>query len=401
MQRPPAPIPQIAPGAPEKLAIIDLQAIRSNVRRIRQLIGQRTLIAVVKANAYGHGAVQVSRAALEAGADMLGLAHVSEALELRQAGITASMLAWAHTINTDFEAALVQDIQLGCSGWDLEAIAGAAQASGRTAAIHLKIDTGLGRNGSTAQEWPALVQRAANYQEQGLVKVVGIFSHLAVADQPERQETDQQLDQFAKAVGMARELGLNPQHIHIANTPATLTAAAKKDPAALLGNGVRVGLGLYGLSPLADVTPQELGLKPAMTLQTFVNHVKEVPAGQGVSYGLNYKTDRPTTLALIPVGYADGIPRLAGGGPVRIYPRADQARTYQEVGRIAMDQMVVDLGAPGLADPALGYLGAPAVLFGRDENPPVQAWAQACGTINYEIVTGISNRVQRVYTNHS
>ncbi len=255
MQRPPAPIPQIAPGAPEKLAIIDLQAIRSNVRRIRQLIGQRTLIAVVKANAYGHGALQVSRAAVEAGADMLGLAHVCEALELRQAGITASMLAWAHTINTDFEAALAQDIQLGCSGWDLEAIAGAAQASGRTAAIHLKIDTGLGRNGSTAQEWPALVQRAANYQEQGLVKVVGIFSHLAVADQPERQETDQQLDQFAKAVGMARELGLNPQHIHIANTPAALTAAAKKDPAALLGNGVRVGLRLYGLSPLADVTP--------------------------------------------------------------------------------------------------------------------------------------------------
>ena len=159
-----------------------------------------------------------------------------------------------------------------------------------------------------------------------------------------------------------------------------------------------MGLALYGLSPLNGVSAEQLGLEPVMTFQTFVNAVKEVPAGQGVSYGLNYTTERPTTLALIPVGYADGVPRVATGGPVRIHPRGSaEARTYPVVGRIAMDQVVVDLGEPGLTDPELGYLHAPAVLFGAGENPRVEEWAEAAGTINYEIVTRISSRPDRIF----
>ncbi len=391
--------PQVFPGAPERMAVIDCAAVRSNVRQLKKLIGERSLIAVVKADAYGHGDVQVARAALEAGADMLGVAHVREALQLREAGITAPILAWMHTITTDFAAALENSIELGVSGWELEQIAQIAQKRGSTATIHLKIDTGLGRNGSTAEQWETLVQRSAELEAEGSVKVRGIFSHLAVADEPERPETAEQVRVFEDAVTQAHAAGLNPELIHLANTPATLTAHRPTAPEHLLGNASRVGLGLYGLSPLPGTTAKELGLTPVMTVQTFINSVKEVPAGQGVSYGLNYRTDRPTTLALVPVGYADGVPRTASGGPVRVYPAGAPAKTYRVVGRIAMDQMVIDLGEPGLTDPDLGYLGAPVVLFGSGENPPVEEWAEAAGTINYEIVTRISPRVDRVYLN--
>lgn len=390
--------PQIAPGAPERMAVIDLAAVRANVACIRQLVGERTLIAVVKADAYGHGAVEVSRAALAAGADMLGVVHVREALALRRAGIDAPLLAWLHTLNTDFSAALAADVELGASGrWDLEAIADAAASAGVTARVHLKVDTGLGRNGSTEEDWPALLTRARTLEEAGAIKVVGIFSHLAVADEPERAENREQMKRFAADVAAARQAGLTPSLIHLANTPATLTAADAASPEDLLCSGVRVGLGLYGLSPLADETSADLGLEPVMTVQTFIANVKEVRAGQGVSYGLNYVCDRPTTLALVPMGYADGVPRVATGGPVRVYPAGGEPVTARVVGRIAMDQMVLDLGEPGLSDPDRGFLGARAVLFGNGENPPVEDWAEAAGTINYEIVTRISQRVERVY----
>ncbi|MEX3609423.1 alanine racemase [Rothia sp. LK2588] len=391
--------PVRAPGAPERMAVIDLDAVAHNVRHIRTLIGDRTFIAVVKADAYGHGMEEVARTVLGSGADMLGVVHVSEALRLRRAGIDAPILAWLHTPNTDFEAALNKSIQLGVSGWDLEAVAEAARATGWQARVHLKIDTGLGRNGSTLEKWPELVQRAAEYEEEGVLHVEGIFSHLAVADEPERAENAEQSDAFARAVGTARAAGLAPKLVHIANTPGTLVAVDNDDPRSVVGNGVRVGLGIYGLSPFEGKTSEDLGLIPAMTVQTFISAVKEVPAGQGVSYGLHYVTEKPTTLAVVPVGYADGVPRVATGGPVRVYPTGSaEPKTYWAVGRIAMDQLVIDLGEPGLADPALGYLGASAVLFGAGEDPRVEEWAEKAGTINYEVVTRISDRIERVYT---
>ncbi|MFW0181099.1 alanine racemase [Rothia sp. CCM 9417] len=392
-------VPTDAPGDAERLAIIDLDAVEHNVRRIKEIIGDRDLIAVIKADAYGHGAVDVSRSALAAGADYLGVVHLKEAHALRQAGIDAPLIAWLHTPRTNFEQALADGIQLGVSSrWELEKIALAHRARGQEqpVPVHLKVDTGLGRNGVTLQELPALAGYARELEKAGLISVYGLFSHLAVADEPQRPETADQSEAFDRALAIVQAAGLEPRLRHLANTPATLTAPEKENPGSLLRDAVRVGLGLYGLSPLDGHSPEDLGLKPVMHLQTFINVVKEVPAGQGVSYGLNYITDQPTTLALIPVGYADGVPRVATGGPVRIYPAGQAARTYREVGRIAMDQMVVDLGAPGLADPAAGYLGAPAVLFGTGQNPAVTEWAQAAGTINYEIVTRISPRIQRV-----
>ncbi|MDY3049475.1 MAG: alanine racemase [Rothia sp. (in: high G+C Gram-positive bacteria)] len=392
-------LPLDAPGQAERIALIDLDAIEANVRQIKKLIGPRELIAVIKADAYGHGSLDVARSALAAGANYLGVVHVSEAHQLRQGGIQAPIIAWIHTPRTDFQQALEDRLELGFSSqWELKKIAQAHQALKRQDAVrlHLKVDTGLGRNGSTLEDLPALAAAARHLEEAGIIKVVGLFSHLAVADEPDRPETDQQAQAFNQALACIQEAGLNPSLRHLANTPATLTAARQQKPEKLLRDAVRLGLGLYGLSPLAKASPADLGLTPAMHLQTFVSSVKEVPAGQGVSYGLNYSTQKPTTLALIPMGYADGVPRLATGGPVRLYPAGRPAQTYPVVGRIAMDQMVIDLGEPGLADPSAGYLGAPAVLFGAGQNPPVTDWAEAAGTINYEVVTRISPRVSRI-----
>ena len=382
-----------APGADplyERSAVIDLDAIRHNVRRLAAAASPAKVMAVVKADAYGHGAVPVARAALEAGASWLGVAHISEALALRTAGIDAPMLAWLHTTESNFGAAVAAGVDIGCSGWELDRIVAAAREQERPARIHLKVDTGLGRNGVTLEGWDHLVGEALEYQDQGLLRVVGIFSHLSVADEPERPETDDQLAAFREVLAVAEDVGVDPEVRHLANTPATLS---RPDTHFDL---VRVGLGIYGLSPFEGQSSGELGLRPAMTLRTLVSQSKHVPEGQGVSYGLRYHTTGPSTLALIPVGYADGIPRVATGGPVRV-----AGHTYPVVGRIAMDQMVIDLGD---AVPAgAGLLGAEAEIFGNgdDGGPTADDWALAAGTNNYEIVTRISPRVPRRFINEA
>ena len=369
--------------------MIDLDAIRHNVRRLAAAASPAKVMAVVKADAYGHGAVPVARAALQAGASWLGVAHISEALGLRAAGIDAPLLAWLHTTDSNFGAAVAAGVDIGCSGWELERIVAAAREQERPARIHLKVDTGLGRNGATPETWDRLVGEAVEYQDQGLLRVVGIFSHLAVADEPERPETDQQVAAFREALAIAEDAGVDLEVRHLANTPATLS---RPDTHFDL---VRVGLGIYGLSPFEGQTSAELGLRPAMTLRTLVSQCKEVPAGQGVSYGLNYRTREASTLALIPMGYADGVPRVATGGPVRV-----AGKTYPVVGRIAMDQMVIDLG-PEASGSVLH--GAEAELFGdgSDGGPTADDWARAAGTINYEIVTRISPRVPRRFINEN
>lgn len=394
----------------ERSAIIDLAAVRHNVGRLLRCARGRELIAVVKADGYGHGAEEVARAALAAGAGMLGTAHVTEALALRRCGITAPVLAWLHTPSTDFRAAVRYGICLGISGWELDAVLDAARAHGAPATLHLKIDTGLGRNGATVTQWPALVERVAAAQREGLVDVTGIFTHLAVADEPDRAgDTVAQLGALTRAVDTARGAGLRPRTIHAANTPALLAAEQYGDPDDVLRDAVRVGLGLYGLSPFPAGGPEDPGLIPAMTLRARVANVKSVPSGQGVSYGLTYHTDRPTRLALIPLGYGDGVPRAATGAPVFI-----GGRVYPVVGRIAMDQCVVDLslgrpaghdaagpaegaGVPDATAQPLVRIGDEAVLFGAGRYPSATAWAEASGSINYEVVTRISPRVPREY----
>lgn len=369
--------------------MIDLAAIRHNVRHLAEAAHPARLMAVVKADGYGHGAIEVARAALAAGAHALGVAHVGEALALREAGITAPVLAWLHTADTDFAAALRGDIALGVSGTELFEIARCAEELGRTAAVHLKVDTGLGRNGFTTAQWPEAVSAAADLERRGLLRVEGVFSHLAVADEPGRPETDEQLAVFAQAVATARAAGLRPRYRHIANTPGILAASEAADPEAMRGDLVRAGIGIYGVSPFARRSAADLGLVPAMTLRTSIANIKRVPRGQGVSYGLGYRTAQATSLALIPVGYGDGVPRAATGAPVRI-----DGRTYRVVGRIAMDQLVVDLETQ---EDRSRLLGAEAVLFGGAHGPSVRAWSEAAGTIDYEIVTRIAPRVPRVH----
>jgi alanine racemase len=370
----------------ERRAEIDLSAIRDNVHRVIELAAPAQVMAVLKADAYGHGVIPVAEAALKAGAHWLGFAHISEALAVREAGIEAPMLAWLHTTDAPFEAAIAGNIDIGVSGWEMEHIAAAAKLAERPARVHLKIDTGLGRNGCAPADWDRLLGAAASYQEQGLLRVVGVFSHLAVADEPDRPETDEQLQAFREAVALAEDTGFDLEVRHTANTPAILSRPDSHF------DMVRLGLGMYGLSPFADQSSQELGLRPAMRLVARIANAKTVPAGHGVSYGLTYRTGAETTLALVPMGYGDGIPRSAIDAPVLI-----GGRLLHTAGRIAMDQFVVDLGS--VQDPA-GLVGSEAVLFGGD-GPSASDWAEAAGTINYEIVTRISARVPRLYVEGS
>lgn len=354
-------------------AVVSLGAIAGNVRALRAAVGDVPALAVVKADGYGHGAVPAAQAALEGGAAWLGTAHIAEALALRAAGLTAPTLAWLHEPDADFAAAIAADVDLGISS--TAQLEKAAALGG--ARVHLKVDSGLGRNGATGADWSALVEAAAVAQRAGRVAVRGVWSHLANAG----DEADaQQIAVFEAAVAEARQAGLDPEVVHLAATQGAL-----RHPEARFSL-VRFGIGLYGLRPDVDAVP---GLVPAMTLTAPVVSVKRVPAAHGVSYGFDYRTSAETTLALVPLGYADGVPRAASGR-ARV---SIAGTTYPIAGRIAMDQVVVDVGDDPVA------VGDAAVLFGDPATgvPSADDWAAAAGTINYEIVTRIGPRVSRRY----
>ncbi|MFJ9645173.1 alanine racemase [Streptomyces sp. NPDC004244] len=369
-------------------AEIDLAAVRANVRALRARAPRAELMAVVKSDAYGHGAVPCARAALDAGATWLGTATPQEALALRAAGIGGRIMCWLWTPGGPWREAIEADVDVAVSGmWALDEVTDAARAAGRTARIQLKADTGLGRNGCQPADWAELVGAAAAAEAEGTVRVTGLWSHFACADEPGHPSIELQLTTFRDMLAYAEKEGLEPEVRHIANSPATLTLPDSHFDL------VRCGLAVYGVSPAPELgTPAELGLRPAMALKASVALVKTVPAGHGVSYGHHYVTDDETTLALIPAGYADGIPRHASGrGPVSV-----GGRIRRVAGRVAMDQFVVDLG-PGSTVRA----GDEAVLFGTGEHgePTAEDWAQAAQTIAYEIVTRIGGRVPRVYRN--
>lgn len=363
-------------------AEIDLAALRANVRALRARTPGAQLMAVVKADAYGHGAVPCARAAIEAGAAWVGTATPHEALALRAAGIGGRMLCWLWTPGGPWREAVEADIDVSVSGmWALEEAIEGARAAGRVARIQLKADTGLGRNGCQPADWPALVQAALAAPE---VRVTGLWSHFACADEPGHPSIAAQLTLFRELVAYAEKEGVEPEVRHIANSPATLTLPETHFDL------VRTGIAMYGISPAPEVgAPGDFGLRPVMTLAASVAMAKQVPAGHGVSYGHHYVTPRETTLALVPLGYADGIPRHASGrGPVLVGGRV---RTV--AGRVAMDQFVVDLEGDTVEE------GADAILFGPGDRgePTAEDWAEAAGTIAYEIVTRIGSRVPRVY----
>jgi alanine racemase len=371
-------------------ARIDLDALRSNVRRLRSIAAPAAVMAVVKADAYGHGMIPCARAALEAGAAWLGAAVPEEALALRAAGITAPILTWLHAPGDDFAALLRADVDVSVSAqWALHAVLEAAERTGVPARIQLKADTGLGRNGVQPHEWPTMVEEAAKAEHSGLLRVTGVWSHFACADEPGHPSIARQLTAYHEALAYAEAAGLRPEVRHMANSPATLSIPESRFDL------VRTGVAMYGLSPAPELgEPADHGLRPVMTLVARLASVKRVPAGHGVSYGHTYRTSEQTRLALVPAGYADGVPRAASGvGPVSI-----GGRRHTIAGRVAMDQFVVDLG-PGVDGEPDPEPGDEAVLFGPGDGgtPTAQDWARVTGTIGYEIVTRIGPRVPRVY----
>ncbi|MEU0036442.1 MULTISPECIES: alanine racemase [unclassified Streptomyces] len=368
-------------------AEIDLAALRANVRTLRAHAPSAAVMAVVKSDAYGHGAVPCARAALEAGATWLGTATPEEALALRAAGIPGRVMCWLWTPGGPWREAVEADLDVSVSGmWALREVVAAATAAGVPARVQLKADTGLGRSGCQPADWPELVAEALRAEAGGRIRITGLWSHFACADEPGHPSVQAQLTVFREMVAYAEERGVRPEVRHIANSPATLTLPESHFDL------VRTGIAVYGISPSPEIgTPADFGLRPVMTLSASLALVKHVPGGHGVSYGHHYVTAGPTTLGLIPVGYADGIPRHASGtGPVLV---GGKWRTV--AGRVAMDQFVVDLGGD---EPAPG---TEAVLFGPGDRgePTAEDWARAAGTIAYEIVTRIGTRVPRVHVN--
>ncbi len=366
-------------NAPLREARIRLDAFAENLAIVRRTAAPAQVMAVVKAEAYGHGMLLAARAAAEAGADWLGVADLAEAVALREAGLDLPLLAWLHDTPADFRAAAELGIDVGVSSIDQLDAAAAAASAGRPTAVHLKFDTGLSRNGIAPGDSEAVIAHAAALERSGGIRVHGLMSHLSGTSPADDAV---QREEFAARIAMAEAAGLAPEVAHIAASLAALTLPDTRFTM------VRAGLALYGLAPDPSVDAAAWGLRPVMELATRVAAVRRVPAGTGVSYGYIHRTEAPTTLALVPLGYADGIPRSASGrasvaiGGVR----------YPQVGRIAMDQFLVDVGDAEVR------AGDEAIVWGDPATgaPSANDWAAAAGTINYEIVTRLGSRVQRV-----
>lgn len=365
------------------VARIDLGALAHNTGVVAARAPGASVMAVVKADAYGHGLVPCAQTAIGAGASCLGVAFVEEALALRAAGLAVPVLAWLFTPDEDLGPAVAAEVDLGVyAPAEVARAAAAAMATGRTARLHLKADTGLSRGGATAADWPDLCEAAAKAQAEGTVQVVGVWSHLASSELgPTHPTNAAQKRVFAEAVEVAAAKGLAPGVRHLANSGAVLT-----DPSAHL-DLVRAGAALYGLAVVPGRRPEDDGLRPVMSLRSHVALTKRVPAGSGVSYGHAYSTAVETTLALVPLGYGDGVPRHATNlAPVQVAGHRGRVS-----GTVAMDQLVVDCGDAAVA------AGDEVVLFGPG-GPTVQEWAEAVGTIDYEIVTRVGARVPREHT---
>ena len=361
-------------------ATIDLAALRHNVAVLAEQAGTLQLWAVVKANAYGHGAVQCAQAALAAGAHGLCVALTQEAVELRTAGIDAPIMVLSEQPVSD--APILVAHRVVCVAYNehyISALASAAATQAERTLVHLKIDTGMHRVGVAPA---AAVARAQMIAHSKHLVLDGVMTHLATADDPTHSATMQQVAAFTDAVRDIRAVAPDLQHVHVANSAATLRALG------LDCTLVRAGIALYGLQPGAGVASLVAGLQPVMALRTRVLHVQRLAAGQGVSYGLRTVLDRDSTIATLPLGYADGIARRAWQTSARVLVGG---RARRIVGVVTMDQMMVDCGDEAVA------VGDEAVIFGTQsqQSITVDDWAAALDTISYEVVCAISPRVPR------
>jgi len=357
---------------------VNLNAISNNVKSIKSKI-QAEILAVVKADAYGHGLVPVAKCAIDAGATWLGVALLEEAISLRESGIKAPIVSWLTPPSADFKKAIELDIDLAISSLKhLEIIVAAGKALGKKPRVHIEVDTGMTRGGLLG-EWPEFLIAAAGAD----IDVVGFWSHFARADEPGEIANQNQLIEFEGKLAELIAIGITPKFVHLANSAATLTNSNSHK------NIVRLGIAMYGLSPDVKTmgSSQDLDLEPAMTLKAEIHLVKRVPAGSPVGYGGTQITSRDTKLAVIAIGYADGIPRNASSA-VGVFAAGRKAAI---IGRVSMDQFVVDLGADSNA-----VAGEVVEVFGP-LGYSIDDWAGASGTINYEIVTRIASRVPRIY----
>lgn len=404
-------------------AIVDLAAIRDNMRHLVDVVnregGATAVMGVVKADAYGHGLIPTALAALAGGATWLGTAQAREALLLRRAGIgpdRARILTWVNNpLEAPYRELIDADIDLSVATTTaLEHIAAAAREAGRPAHVHIKVDTGFGRNGFTFENLHEATGSLVALRDEGVLDIVGQWSHLAVADAPSNadfvEQTEAQIARFEEFTARLADAGIEPRIRHLANTAATLSRPQ------IHYDLVRPGVGLYGYEADPDMgSPERYGLKPAMTLQAQLSSVKDVDAHSGLSYGRIYLTEDRTSVAIVPVGYADGIHRSASGadtlgalgergrtmpgGPVRVMTK-DGPRLMRVSGRVCMDQFIIDLH--GMADDLGVSIGDTVALFGpgRGERycePTADDWARAADTISYEIFTCLRNRIPRLY----
>lgn len=365
-------------------AVVDLGAIAHNVQVLREHAGSAQVMAVVKADGYGHGATRVAFTALAAGAAELGVATVDEALALRADGVLDPILAWLHPPGFDFAPALQGDVQIAVSSVrQLDELLDAVHRTGVTATVTVKVDTGLNRNGVAPAHYPAMLTVLSQAVADEAFNLRGLMSHLVHADAPEESINDVQAQRFRDMLAYANEQGVRFEVAHLSNSSATM---ARPD---LTFDLVRPGIAVYGLSPVPKLG--DMGLRPAMTVKSVVALVKSVSAGEGVSYGHTWIAPRDTTVALLPIGYADGVFRSLGGRLEVLI----NGRRRPGVGRVCMDQFVVDLG-PGQPDVAEGD---EAILFGpgTQGEPIAQDWADLLGTIHYEVVTSPRGRITRTY----
>jgi alanine racemase len=367
-------------------AEINLAAIAENLKFIKSKTSAQVL-AVVKADAYGHGLINVAKAAEKSGADWLGTALLEEGIALRNGGITKPIISWLTPIGEDFRTAINLDIDLSVSSIELlNEVILVGKSINKVPRVHIEIDTGMNRGGF-GDDWGLLLPEIVKAVKANEIKAIGIWSHFARADEPNEVMNKTQLDEFTQKVKQLNDAGVSPELIHIANSAASLSNEAAHK------NIVRWGIGLYGLSP--DVInmgdSKSLGLKPAMKLFAKLQLVKAVKAGQSVGYGGTAITKSDTKLGVVTLGYADGVPRNTNNS-AGIFVAGKRAPI---IGRVSMDQFVVDLGADSLAK-----TGDEVIVFGDGSQGEytIDEWAKACGTINYEIVTRIGVRVPRIYS---
>jgi alanine racemase len=368
-------------------AYVDLAAIRHNVKVLQNLAKNSEVMAVVKADAYGHGLIPVARAARQGGATWLGTALLEEAISLRNSGDSGRILTWLGSPNDKWQECIDLGIDISVSSIEIASgVIKAAKKIGKKAKIHIKVDTGLGRNGVMPGDLADLTSLLEEATANGLVEVVAVWTHFALADAPSSPTIAKQLEVLDASFKFVESRGFKNLMKHAANSAATLTSPHTHFDL------VRPGIAVYGITPGGEVgKASEYGLRPAMTLKAQAALVKDVPAGHGISYGAEYVTKQNTKIALIPLGYADGIPRIAGNkGPVLA-----NGKKFSVAGRVCMDQFVIDIGDLDFST------GDEVILFGdpAQNEPDVEEWAKASQSIGYEIVTRLGSRVPRIYLN--